>query len=212
MSELFVHNQKGKPMKPINQIKTEAEAGAIKSMLTEEWIRCGSVLPPDGKVVETKLDDERGCRNVADLKLSCNSWYRPDGSMYVYYTPTHWRVKHRENVMTEEKCSPGAMRAADQIVESLLLAVYMHYGKPSSGLARSLDKMKRAVAKRINAETGLPELLEACKYTKTLLESGVGQATHALALIEVGLSKHEGTNYGNQKTTTARDHSRGDAN
>jgi hypothetical protein len=25
------------------------------------------------------------------LKRQGNLWYTPDGSMYVYYTPTHWR-------------------------------------------------------------------------------------------------------------------------
>ena len=46
---------------------------------------------PDGFTVETKIDDEKGVRNVQPLKRQGNLWFYPDGSMYVYYTPTHWR-------------------------------------------------------------------------------------------------------------------------
>lgn len=48
-------------------------------------------LAPDGQVVETKIHDEHGCRNVQTLKRQGRLWFYPDGSMYVYYTPTHWR-------------------------------------------------------------------------------------------------------------------------
>lgn len=46
---------------------------------------------PDGVEVETKIDDDGGVRNVQTLKRSGNLWFVPDGSMYVYYTPTHYR-------------------------------------------------------------------------------------------------------------------------
>lgn len=46
---------------------------------------------PADQVVETKLDDEKGERNFGLLKRQGHLWYTPDGSMYVYYTPTHWR-------------------------------------------------------------------------------------------------------------------------
>jgi hypothetical protein len=53
---------------------------------------------PLGVEVETKIDDGHGVRNVQTLKASqrpgCRvMWWLPDGSMYVYYTPTHWRHK-----------------------------------------------------------------------------------------------------------------------
>lgn len=54
------------------------------------WIACASALPRDGSVVNTKIDDERGCRNIALLKRRGRLWFFPDDSMYVYYTPTHW--------------------------------------------------------------------------------------------------------------------------
>jgi hypothetical protein len=47
--------------------------------------------------VETKIDDVDGERNVQSLvqkqrnTSSRPMWWFPDGSMYVYYTPTHWR-------------------------------------------------------------------------------------------------------------------------
>ena len=46
---------------------------------------------PDGVVVETKIDDWQGVRNEQTLKRQGNLWWTPDGKMYVYYRPTHWR-------------------------------------------------------------------------------------------------------------------------
>lgn len=56
-----------------------------------EWIPVIKSLPLDGIIVETKIDDGNGVRNVQELKRIGRLWYHPDGSMYVYYTPTHWR-------------------------------------------------------------------------------------------------------------------------
>lgn len=55
-------------------------------------------LAPVDEVVETKIDDENGERNHALLKRNCGFWVVPDGSMYVYYTPTHWRRPTSEQV------------------------------------------------------------------------------------------------------------------
>lgn len=46
---------------------------------------------PEGKVLETKIHDRDGERNHALLKRRGNLWFFPDDSMYVYYTPTHFR-------------------------------------------------------------------------------------------------------------------------
>jgi hypothetical protein len=49
---------------------------------------------PRGAGVETKFDgDGRGERNVTTLKRGRDNelWWTPDGAMYVYYQPTHWR-------------------------------------------------------------------------------------------------------------------------
>lgn len=59
------------------------------------WTKTSNWLPPEGLVVETKIDDERGCRNQQYLVRSGNLWFVPNGSMYVYYTPTHWRKIRR---------------------------------------------------------------------------------------------------------------------
>lgn len=56
-----------------------------------EWIPVVRTLPREGIIVETKIDDANGVRNVQELKRIGRLWYYPDGSMYVYYTPTHWR-------------------------------------------------------------------------------------------------------------------------
>ena len=46
---------------------------------------------PEGVVVLTKIDDAEGCRNITALKRRGRLWFVPDGSMYVYYTPTHFK-------------------------------------------------------------------------------------------------------------------------
>ena len=54
----------------------------------------GGWLAPDKEEVLTKIDDDRGERNIARLTRYGNLWWTdPDRSkgMYVYYTPTHWR-------------------------------------------------------------------------------------------------------------------------
>lgn len=54
-----------------------------------DWIQVSHCLPPEGKQVETKIDDEKGVRNEARLARRGRLWWA--GDMYVYYTPTHWR-------------------------------------------------------------------------------------------------------------------------
>jgi hypothetical protein len=46
---------------------------------------------PEGVIVETKIDDEQGVRNIEKLRLSGKLWFIP-GGMYVYYRPTHFRL------------------------------------------------------------------------------------------------------------------------
>lgn len=55
------------------------------------WIHVEAQVPPNGMVVETKIDDGGGPRNDVRLKRNGRLWFYPDGSGYVYYTPTHWR-------------------------------------------------------------------------------------------------------------------------
>lgn len=45
---------------------------------------------PDKVLVLTKIEDAQGTRNVARLKRDGRLWWMEDGTMYVYYTPTHW--------------------------------------------------------------------------------------------------------------------------
>lgn len=56
------------------------------------WIETRILLPENGVVVQTKIDTAEGCRNEQSLKRQGNLWFIPDGSMYVYYSPTHWRT------------------------------------------------------------------------------------------------------------------------
>ena len=64
-----------------------------------DWVLCRDRLPPRDQVVDTKIDDEQGLRNEQRLKQIVGGgrlWFLPDGSMYVYYTPTHWRLAEEE--------------------------------------------------------------------------------------------------------------------
>jgi len=61
-----------------------------------DWKKCTEELPPVDIAVMTKIDDDKGCRNEQILKRyqrNDNSrflWFIQDGSVYVYYEPTHW--------------------------------------------------------------------------------------------------------------------------
>lgn len=46
---------------------------------------------PEGQAVMTKIDDAKGCRNKQVLRRRGSLFFFPDGSMYVYYRPTHWK-------------------------------------------------------------------------------------------------------------------------
>ena len=51
---------------------------------------------PEGEVVMTAIIDGEQ-RNTADLVRKGRLWFFPDMSMYVYYTPTHWRRSASQN-------------------------------------------------------------------------------------------------------------------
>lgn len=55
-----------------------------------EWASTDIVLPEEEMTVQTKIDDADGLRNEQQLFRRGNMWFVPDGSMYVYYRPTHW--------------------------------------------------------------------------------------------------------------------------
>lgn len=58
-----------------------------------DWIKCSDKLPPPYVVVDTKIVENGISRMEQALKLgeSSNLWFVPDGSVCVYYCPTHWR-------------------------------------------------------------------------------------------------------------------------
>lgn len=56
-----------------------------------DWISVPEQKPPKNLLVDTKIDDENGIRNEQQLIFHSNLWWFPDNSMYVYYTPTHWK-------------------------------------------------------------------------------------------------------------------------
>ena len=57
----------------------------------DQWRSCKTDPPPPNVVVLTKIHDENGLRNVTKLHHRNRLWWFPDGSIYVYYVPTHWR-------------------------------------------------------------------------------------------------------------------------
>lgn len=59
-------------------------------MSNTKWKNIEVTPPPKNTAVNTCIIDKDGQRNESKLKLINNLWFIPDGSMYVYYTPTHW--------------------------------------------------------------------------------------------------------------------------
>ena len=53
--------------------------------------RISEHAPPEGYQVMTKIHDENGIRCEQRLIYKNKLWWEPDMSMYVYYTPTHWK-------------------------------------------------------------------------------------------------------------------------
>lgn len=60
-------------------------------MDNNKWVLISHNPPKNNVVVMTKIDDFNGVRNEQKLKRNNNLWFVADGSMYVYYTPTHWK-------------------------------------------------------------------------------------------------------------------------
>lgn len=59
------------------------------------WNETSKHQPLDNVVVETKNVSPNGEEtNKQDLVKKGNLWWYTDSSMYVYYTPTHWRYKN----------------------------------------------------------------------------------------------------------------------
>lgn len=52
---------------------------------------------PEGEVVATTIIDGEQ-RNTADLIRKGRLWFFTDMSMYVYYTPTHWKPRATQEV------------------------------------------------------------------------------------------------------------------
>ncbi len=55
------------------------------------WKLTKEQTPAEGVLVETKVQDASGTRNIQKLFYRKNLWWNEDGKTYVYYTPTHWR-------------------------------------------------------------------------------------------------------------------------
>ena len=57
----------------------------------KDWIKTSDELPDNNVLVMTKVADDRGDHSQVILKRHKNLWFNFDTSVYVYYTPTHWR-------------------------------------------------------------------------------------------------------------------------
>lgn len=74
---------------------------------------------PENIVVMTKIDDANGARNEQALKRKGRLWYYADESMYVYYTPTHWRsltdTEREAERAKQQRAIDAAKRVLDQV-------------------------------------------------------------------------------------------------
>lgn len=57
-----------------------------------DWIKCEDELPENDLVVMTKILDGKCQRNEQKLRRKGALWFYPNNHMYVYYTPTHWKL------------------------------------------------------------------------------------------------------------------------
>jgi hypothetical protein len=59
-----------------------------------DWTSCAVEMPPENVMVMTKIVDDRGVRNEQTLCWHSYLWWTDCGptAIYVYYTPTHWRL------------------------------------------------------------------------------------------------------------------------
>lgn len=55
------------------------------------WIDVDDELPEESVVVETLAPEDPSYLYKTTLKRVGNLWLFPNGSVYVMYTPTHWR-------------------------------------------------------------------------------------------------------------------------
>lgn len=53
------------------------------------WNSIKKTPPPKGILINTKISDAAGDRNEQPLKWDGELWW--SDSMYIYYTPTHWK-------------------------------------------------------------------------------------------------------------------------
>jgi hypothetical protein len=60
---------------------------------SSDWTPTTQLLPPEGHVVEAM--DCGG--HIHRLQLHRRLWFIEDMSMYVYFTPTHWRPIQQQN-------------------------------------------------------------------------------------------------------------------
>lgn len=66
--------------------------------MTNRWTAFESLLPPEGEVVMTKIEDTGNTRNEARLIRNGNLMFTEDMRMYVYYQPTHWKYPSKWDV------------------------------------------------------------------------------------------------------------------
>lgn len=62
-----------------------------KKLQAEIWLSISEQRPPENTIVDTKIDDGHGVRNVQQLRLKGRLWWYPDADMYIYTNPTHWK-------------------------------------------------------------------------------------------------------------------------
>jgi hypothetical protein len=77
--------------------------------VSARWIPLTVDLPPDGKMVMTKIDDADGVRNEQSLVRQGNLWFADE--MYVYYRPTHWRELTQEELFKEKQRNEAKISA-----------------------------------------------------------------------------------------------------
>lgn len=82
-------------------------------------ININEQMPPEGQIVFTVINDDKGRRNEALLKRQGRLFFFPDGGMYVYYRPTHWREATSDEMQQLRKAASAKVRDAQSIVDTI---------------------------------------------------------------------------------------------
>ena len=106
------------------------------------------------------------------------------------HTPGPWKVSNTCGMIFGRSVGGCNMEESDFMVAQVRGWGHLQYLGEEKAIAIQ-EANARLIAAAPETKNSHDDLLAACEYTKTLLADGVGQHTHALALIEAAIAQAE---------------------